>query len=109
MAGIVKGGGTSEVGESTEGVKIWKALLPAIRSEIRKQTKNCVRAKKMNVVTAPDPQTKTIGVQEAFGTSAVNIPYSSALSDVAVGTSVWVYWFYGDASTMIAMHAGSGS
>ena len=91
-----------------EGVKIWKALLPSIRAEIRRQTKSCIRAKKMNVVAAPSTETGTIGVQEAFGTAVINIPFSSAVANAAVGTSVWVYWFFNDASTMIAMHTGSG-
>lgn len=95
--------------DGNEAVKIWKALLPAVRAEIKKQTKTCVRARKMNVTTAPNAQTGLIGVTEAFGGSEVMIPYKSTLAGVTAGTSVWVYWFYGDASTMVAMQTGGGT
>ena len=94
--------------ESGEAIKIWKALLPSIRAEIKRQTKNCVRAKKMNVTSSPNVQTGTIGVQEAFSDQEFNIPYANTLYNVPEGTGIWTYWFWGDASTLIAMHGGSG-
>lgn len=92
-----------------EALKIWGALLPAVRAEIREQTRTCIRARKMNVTTAPDAESGKIGVTEAFGATEIMIPYVSTLSSVTVGTSVWVYWFYGDASTMVAMQKGGGT
>lgn len=95
--------------DASEAVKIWQALLPSIRAEIKRQTKTCIRAKKMNVTTAPNAQTGLMGVSEAFGSSELMIPYQSTLSNATVGTSVWVYWFFGDASTMVAMQKGGGT
>lgn len=94
--------------QSGEAVKIWKALLPAVRAEIRRQTKNCVRAKKLNVTSPPNAQTGEMGVQEAFGENEISIPYQRMLYNAQTGNSVWGYWFWGDASTLIAMQTGAG-
>ena len=93
-------------GNSTdEAQKIWKAFQPLVDAEIRKQTKSCVRAKKMSVTVAPNGQ--TVGVCEPYGLT-IQIPYSSMLSNLQVGDTVWVYWYFGSASTMIAMTTGEG-
>jgi len=83
-----------------EAQKIWDALRPMVDQEIKKHTQSVIRARKMMVITPPDGQ--TIGVQEPYGTT-VNIPYSTALSGAVAGDSVWVVWFFNNASTMIAM------
>lgn len=91
--------------QTTEALKIWQALKPMIDSEIKQQTKSCIRAKKMRVMTAPNGF--TVGVAEPYG-EVFNVPYSTAISNVNVGESVWVWWFYGNASTMIALAYGDG-
>lgn len=76
-----------------------------VQQEIKEQTKSCVRAKKM-LVTEP-PANNLLGVQEPFG-ATIHVPYNSALAGVQTGEAVWVWWFYGNASTMIAMTRGDG-
>ena len=90
---------------TSEAQRIWRNLKPMIDEEIKKQTASCIRAKKMAVTSAPNGT--TIGVAEPFGNS-IQIPYSSSLSGVSTGDAVWVWWFYGNASTMIAMTTGEG-
>lgn len=88
-----------------EAQKIWNALRVMVDAEIDKRTASCVRSRKMTVMSAPNGS--TIGVAEPFG-QTVNIPYSSALSNVKVGDTVWVDWKFGNASTMVAMATGEG-
>jgi hypothetical protein len=87
-----------------EAQKIWKALRPMVDQRIADLSRSCVRARKMTVMTAPNGQ--TVGVGEPFG-KTFNVPYSSALN-LSVGDSVWVYWYFGNASTMIVMAMGDG-
>lgn len=87
-----------------EAQKIWSALRPVIAKEIKSRTESCVRAKKMSVMTAPE--NGLVGVAEPFG-PIVNVPYSSALT-LNVGDPVWVWWYFGNASTMIVMAKGDG-
>ena len=89
-----------------EALKIWDALKPMIDKEIEAKTRSCVRAKKMVVKTPPNGS--TIGVIEPYESSAVNIPYSSAVKDAEAGEAVWVQWFFGNASTMMAIAYGDG-
>lgn len=58
------------------------------------------------IVTYP-PDGTQIGVAEPFGETFF-IPYSSSLSDAKNGDAVWVWWFFGNASTMIALSTGVG-
>ena len=88
-----------------EAQKIWNALRQMVREEIKSETASCVRAKKMTVTVAPNGT--TVGVAEPYG-STVQIPYSSAIT-LSVGDTVWVWWYFGNASTMIAMAMGDGS
>ena len=90
---------------TTEALKFWQALKPMIDAEIKKQTSSCVRSKKMKVTSPPNGV--TIGVAEPYGDTH-NVPYSSALNNANVGDSVWVWWFFGNASTMIALAYGDG-
>ena len=90
---------------TNEALKIWKALQPMVQQEIKAQTRSCVRAKKMVVTEAP--ANNVMGVQEPFGPT-IHVPYSSSLASVQAGDAVWVWWFYGNASTMIAMTRGDG-
>lgn len=92
--------------DTNEALKIWSALKPMIDAEIAEKTTSCVRSKKMNVVSAPSGT--TIGVCEPFDTKIYHIPYSSAVSGAKVGDTVWVQWYFNNASTMIAMSFGGG-
>ena len=89
-----------------EALEIWSALKPMIVKTIDERTKSCIRSKKMRVITAPNGS--TIGVREPFDTVTYNIPYSSSLTGAVVGDTVWVQWYYDNASTMIAMSFGDG-
>lgn len=91
--------------ETDEALKIWKTLKPMIDQEIESKTRSAVRAKKMSVTTAPNDG--LIGVAEPFG-EEVMIPYSSSLSNAQVGDAVWVWYYFNNASTMIAMTTGAG-
>lgn len=88
-----------------EALKIWNALKPMIDREIKAKTDSCVRAKKMLVTTAPNET--VIGVTEPYGTE-IFVPYSSEIATSQVGDTVWVWYFYNNASTMIALTFGSG-
>lgn len=90
----------------TEAMKIWSLLRPMIDAEILEMTGNCVRRKKMTVVTAPNGS--TIGVQQAEDTTVLNIPYMSSLSSVAEGSTVWCEWVY-SMSNLVAVSTGSGT
>lgn len=91
--------------KTNEALAVWNALSPMIKQEIKKQTASCVRAKKARVTVPPDG-TK-MGVAEPFGETFF-VPYSSTLANAQKGDAVWVWWFYGNASTMIALSTGTG-
>lgn len=88
-----------------EALKIWNALKPMIDRQIEAKTRSCVRAKKMTVSTPPDGS--LIGVTAPYQ-DEIMVPYSSALSDAQAGDAVWVWWFFNNASTMIALTFGDG-
>ena len=92
--------------DTSEAMKIWEALRPMIDKEIETQTKSCVRAKKMVVDVPPDG--RTVGVSEPYG-QTFYIPYNSGLAGSVAGMPLWVYWYFNDASTMIAFTNGDGS
>lgn len=92
--------------DTSEAMKIWEALRPMIDKEIETQTKSCVRAKKMIVDRPPDG--RTVGVSEPYGQTCY-IPYNSGLAGSVAGMPLWVYWYFNDASTMIAFTNGDGS
>ena len=91
--------------DTDEALKIWNALKPVIDTEIEVKTKSCVRAKKMTVSTVPDGS--VIGVTEPYN-DEIFVPYSSLLSNAQIDDAVWVWWFYDNASTMIALSMGDG-
>lgn len=90
---------------TSEALKIWDALKPMIDKEIEAKTRSCIRAKKMLVTTAPNGT--VIGVSEPYG-QEILIPYLSTLSDAQVNDAVWVWYYFNNASTMIAMTTGEG-
>lgn len=92
--------------DTAEALKVWDALKPMIDKEIERQTRSCVRAKKMTVTRRANGE--TIGVAEPYG-EEVEIPYNSGLAGSRVGIPLWVYWYFNNASTMVAFTNGSGS
>lgn len=89
-----------------EALAVWRALEPQIMEAVRRETADCVRQKKLTVVTAPNGT--TMGVMQPNDTTIFNIPYAASLSTVVVGDTVLVNWFYG-MSNMIAVALGDGS
>ena len=92
--------------DTAEALKVWDALKPMIDKEIERQTRSCVRAKKMTVTRRANGE--TIGVAEPYG-EEVEIPYNSGLAGSRIGMPLWVYWYFNNASTMVAFTNGSGS
>lgn len=88
-----------------EAVKIVNALKPVIKGWVDEWERNSVRAKQMTVKTAPNGS--TIGVIDAFSTNVMNIPYSSALSNATVGSTVWCVWMGNNMQSLVAMWKGS--
>lgn len=89
-----------------EAVQIWNMLRATVRKEIQTLTKDCVRMKKLTVVTAPNGT--TLGVMQPNDTTIFQIPYVSSLSDVQVGQVVLVQYWYG-MSNAVAVSLGDGS
>lgn len=92
--------------DTNEAVAIASALRPTVDEWERESSRSCVRAKKMTVASAYDPDTMTVGVREAFTPDIMSIPCMPDLSTVSVGDTIWVLWLYGDKSTMVAMWRG---
>lgn len=90
---------------SEEALKIWKALEPMVNRLIEEKTRSCIRAKKMVVTTAPNGS--VIGVSDPWA-QEILIPYSTALSAVSVGDTVWIWMYYSSATNAIAMAKGDG-
>lgn len=88
-----------------EALAIWNQLAPKIREEIKRQTNDCLRQKKLTVVSAPNGT--TLGVMQPNDTTIFNIPYVSTLSTVSVGQVVMVQSFCG-LSNAIAVSLGDG-
>lgn len=88
-----------------EAVAIWRQLEPQIRETIRRETADCLRQKKLTVVTAPNGS--TMGVMQPNDATVFDIPYVSTLASVPVGEVVLVQYFYG-MSNMIAVSLGDG-
>ena len=86
---------------------IQKALEPWVRKLIDSATQNCVRRRAVTVVTAPNGQ--TMGVQEPFDDTVMNLPYLSALSGAQVGDTVTIEWVYGLSNAVVVGHGGSGA
>ena len=89
-----------------EALAVWRALEPQIMEAVRRETADCVRQKKLTVVTAPNGT--TMGVMQPNDATVFNIPYVAPLSTAVVGDTVLVNWFYG-MSNMIAVALGDGS
>ena len=90
---------------SEEALKIWKALKPMVNRLIEEKTRSCVRAKKMSV--SSNPTENGVGVKEPYGQEFV-IPYSTDMTTIRKGDSVWAYWYSDNASTMHIVETGEG-
>lgn len=88
-----------------EALAVWRALEPQVVAAIRRETADCVRQKKLTVVTAPNGS--TMGVMQPNDTTVFQIPYVSTLANVPVGTMVLAQYFYG-MTNMIAVALGDG-
>ena len=88
-----------------EALAIWNQLAPKIREEIKRQTNDCIRQKKVTVVTAPNGL--TLGVMQPNDPTILEVPYVSSLSNVPVGQVVMLQSFYG-LSNAIAVSLGDG-
>lgn len=88
-----------------EALAIWNQLAPKIREEIKRQTNDCIRQKKVTVVTAPNGL--TLGVMQPNDPTILEVPYVSSLSNVPVGQVVMLQSFYG-LSNAIAVSLGNG-
>ena len=85
---------------STEAIlELWKALEPQVEALIAEKTRNCVRAQRAVVVTAPNNVTGKIGVRLPFDSTTLSLPFSSAVSSVTVGTQVWILMPYDNSLT----------
>ena len=90
---------------NSEAVKIVNALKPVIKAWNDEWNRNCVRAKKMTVKTAPNGS--TIGVIDAFSPNVMNIPYSTGIETAVVGDTVWCVWMCDNMQTLVAMWTGT--
>ena len=90
--------------DTNEAVAIASALKPTVDEWERESSRSCVRAKKMSV--AVPYNNGVIGVREAFSASVQTIPAMGSLGGLREDDPVWVMWFYGDKSTMVAMYPG---
>lgn len=76
----------------TESNKLKQAMLPFLRKVIEEETKDCLRTYKAKVTTAPT--NGKCGVTLIGQTTELMLPYSTAVSNVAVGDMVWVATTY---------------
>lgn len=95
--------------DTNEAVAIASALRPTVDEWERESSRSCVRMKKMTVASVYDCSTRTMGVREAFSSTAQNIPCVPGMRGAGVGDPVWVQWLYGDKSTMCVVGPGDVS
>ena len=76
------------MGVQEDARSIKASLIRVVDDEIAKQTADCLRVRKAVVTTAPNGS--VCGVVMAGDSTALSLPYSSAVSSVAVGDIVWV-------------------
>ena len=92
----------------TEATRIWKMLLPNILDLIEEKTKSCIRMKKLIVVTTPNGTTLGVMQPNDDTHTIFDIPYVTSLSNVQIGQTVLVQYWYG-MSNAIAISVGDGS
>ena len=68
---------------------------------IKEQEKSCFRIYKAKLVSAPNGT--TCGVQLVGDNNTLNLPYSTAIKGLSVGTMVWVSTLYNSFSNSIVL------
>lgn len=91
-------------------LKIWDAIRPLVRREIRQNASGCTRMKNMMISTAYNAQTGVVGVLEPFG-KEILLPVRDTVDKalLTVGTPVWVLMPDGDASNAVVSMLGNGN
>ena len=91
-------------------LKIWDAIRPLVRREIRQNASGCTRMKNMMISTAYNAQTGVVGVREPFG-KEILLPVRDTVDKalLTVGTPVWVLMPDGDASNAVVSMLGNGN
>lgn len=74
--------------------KLRQALTPFIEKIVDERTRECLRTYKAKVISAPNSATGKCTVQLVGQGTALNLPYSTAVSSVAVNDYVWVATTY---------------
>lgn len=95
----------------TEDLLALKKAFRLVAEEIiEEKIRPYMKTKKMTVTTEYNPETKKVGVTEAFGTEIV-IPTISTLSEaeLTVGVSVWVIMPYSSMSNAIVFMTCDGN
>ena len=77
-----------------ESEKIRVQIKQIVSEIVKEDTKDCVRAYKGTVVSAPNGS--TCQVQLNGDDAIMSIPYSSKVSSVTIGEVVWVAVLFGD-------------
>ena len=91
-------------------LKIWDAIRPLVRREIRQNASGCTRMKNMMISTAYNAQTGVVGVREPFG-KEILLPVRDTVDKalLTTGTPVWVLMPDGDASNAVVSMLGNGN
>ena len=82
-------------------LRIKQSLNKIIKEVIAEETKPCFRVYKAKVITAPNTETQTCGVQLLGDNKVINIPYSSKVANVTTNSFVWVATIYNSFSNAI--------
>lgn len=82
-----------------ENTAVQKALEPWIKKLIREETKNCVRRRTLTVVTPPNGE--TMGVQDVYDPTVMDLPYRAEAADAQVGDTVTIEWLYGLSNAVV--------
>ncbi len=72
----------------SESSELYPILEKIVSKIIAEKTRSCLRVYKASVVSAPDG--KTVGISLIGENTVLNLPYSSAISDILPGDLVWV-------------------
>lgn len=78
----------------SESAEIYSLLESIVSKIIAEKTKSCFRVYKASVVSPPSGN--TVGVSLVGENTVLNLPFSSAVSDITVGNLVWVGVIFGN-------------
>ena len=78
----------------SDAKEVRSAIAAIVRDEIEKQTGDCLRVRKAIVQTAPNGSVCGVQLMGDLNRNGmpkvINLPYSSKVSSVSVGSVVWV-------------------